>query len=155
MPSQRDSAVVRRFRTGMLAIFVFGAAGAWVELILLGHFEDLPQWTPVALLPAGLLVLAWQRFDRGRLSTQVFQVLMAAYLASGLVGLWFHYSGNAEFELEMYPSLSGWSLVREALSGATPALAPGTMIHLGLLGLMYTYRHPFLASGDPREQKGE
>ena len=63
---------------------------------------------------------------------------MAAYLASGLVGLWFHYSGNAEFELEMYPSLSGWSLVREALSGATPALAPGTMIHLGLLGLTYT-----------------
>ena len=72
MPSQRDSAVVRRFRTGILAIFVFGATGAWVELILLGHFEDLPQWTPVALLPAGLLVLAWQRLNRGRLSTQVF-----------------------------------------------------------------------------------
>jgi len=25
-----------------------------------------------------------------------------------------------------------------------PALAPGAMIQLGLLGLVYTYRHPFI-----------
>jgi hypothetical protein len=44
----------------------------------------------------------------------------------------------------MYPSLTGFELFREAISGATPTLAPGAMLHLGLLGLLYTFRHPAL-----------
>ena len=32
------------------------------------------------------------------------------------------------------------------VSGATPTLAPGAMVELGLLGLAYTYRHPALGS---------
>ena len=32
---------------------------------------------------------------------------MGAFVVSGVVGLWLHYQGNAEFELEMYPSLQG------------------------------------------------
>jgi hypothetical protein len=55
-----------------------------------------------------------------------------------------HYQGNMEFELETYPSISGLALFKEAMMGATPALAPGTMIELGLIGLAYTYRHPLL-----------
>ena len=35
-------------------------------------------------------------------------------------------------------------LVWKALRGATPALAPGALAQLGLLGLLYTYRHPAL-----------
>ncbi|MFB3131882.1 MAG: hypothetical protein ACE10K_05095, partial [Rhodothermales bacterium] len=50
----------------------------------------------------------------------------------------------AEFELEMYPTLKGLELFWESIKGATPALAPGTMIQLGLLGWAYTYRHPAL-----------
>ena len=63
---------------------------------------------------------------------------------SGVVGLWLHYQGNTEFELEMYPSLEGLALFWEAIRGATPTLAPGTMLELGLLGLAYMYRHPVL-----------
>jgi hypothetical protein len=58
------------------------------------------------------------------------------------VGL--HYHGNEEFELEMYPSLSGMQLVSETLTGATPVLAPGSMALLGVVGLASTYRHPVL-----------
>jgi hypothetical protein len=67
---------------------------------------------------------------------------MVLCLFAGLVGLGLHYQGNVEFELEMYPSMGGVDLVWEALTGATPALAPGTMVGLGLLGLAYTHRHP-------------
>jgi hypothetical protein len=67
---------------------------------------------------------------------------MALCVASGLLGIWFHYQGNVEFELEMYPTIGGVKLFWEAMKGATPALAPGTMIQLGLLGLLFTYRHP-------------
>ena len=42
------------------------------------------------------------------------------------------------------PFSGGVQLVWEALRGATPALAPGTMILLGLMGLLYCYRHPAL-----------
>ena len=133
-----------RLRRFILLIFVAGAAGTGADLVLLGHFEDVWQWVPLALLPLGLIAVAWQRIERGPRSTRVLQGTMMLFLASGVAGLWFHYDGNAEFEIEMYPSLAGWELIREALSGATPALAPAAMIQLGLLGLTYAYRHPFL-----------
>ncbi len=38
--------------------------------------------------------------------------------------------------------MSGFELAWEALKGATPSLAPGTMMLLGMLGLIYTFRHP-------------
>ena len=115
-----------------------------VDLMLLGHFEDAWQWAPVLLLPAGMLVLAWQRGQRGHLSTRAFQGVMVLFIVSGVVGVGFHCSSNAELELQIRPALDGWSVVRESLSGPAPALAPAAMIHLGLLGLTYAYRHPFL-----------
>ena len=65
-------------------------------------------------------------------------------LSSGVLGLYLHYRGNVEFELEMYSSLRGFELFWEALKGATPALAPAAMAHLGLVGLAYSYHHPLL-----------
>ena len=115
-----------------------------VDLTLLGHFDDTRQWAPLFLLPAGLLILAWQRTQRGYLSTKAFQGVMVLFVISGFIGVWFHYSSNAELELQISPAMDGWKVVRESLSGPAPALAPATMIQLGLLGLTYTYRHPFL-----------
>jgi hypothetical protein len=48
----------------------------------------------------------------------------------------------------MYPSRSGFELFREAMMGATPALAPGSMIQIALIGLAYSYRHPRLSRGN-------
>jgi hypothetical protein len=77
---------------------------------------------------------------------------MVLSLVSGVLGAWLHYRGNVEFELEMEPALRGLTLFWRAMRGATPALAPGTMIQLGLVGLAYTFRHPALAPrGVPRE----
>jgi hypothetical protein len=55
---------------------------------------------------------------------------------SGLLGLWFHYEGNLEFEREMDPDAAGWPLIKAVLTGATPSLAPGTMIWFGALALL-------------------
>ena len=141
-PTTFDTA--SRLRDFVLWLFVAGAAAISIDLLLLGHFEDARQWVPLVLLPAGLLLAAWQRLRPGYLGTRVFQGAMVLFIASGCAGLWFHYRGNVDFEVDMYPSMAGWELVREALSGATPALAPAAMIQLGLIGLIYTYRHPFL-----------
>ena len=67
---------------------------------------------------------------------------MLLFVAAGIVGVYLHYQSNVEFELEMNPAAAGWELIRESLTGAMPALAPGTMVHLGLIGLLYTWRHP-------------
>jgi hypothetical protein len=74
---------------------------------------------------------------------------MLLCVAAGLVGVFLHYRGNVEFELEREPLLRGLALFREAVRGATPALAPGAMAQLGLLGLVYSYRHPALRRDAP------
>ena len=70
------------------------------------------------------------------------QVTMAAFVAAGLAGFYFHYRANVEFQLEGDPTLEGRALLMKALEAkAPPALAPGVMIQLGLVGLAYTFRH--------------
>ena len=137
----RTIAILRR---ALVILFLFGVVATTVELLLLEHTEDLSQLIPLALMGASVPALLWFLAVRGRASLRTHQVLMGFFAVSGLVGLYLHYRGNVEFEREMYPSLGGFGLFWEAIKGATPTLAPGTMIGLGLLGLLCTYRHPAL-----------
>lgn len=130
----------------MLALLIFGLVGTSAELLLIEHFEDWRQQAPLwAFLAAALVaVAAFVRPTTGVL--QAFRAVMVILVGLGLLGLYFHYTGNAEFELEMRPSMAGWELIWESLRGATPALAPGTSVQFGLLGLLATYKHPALAA---------
>ena len=126
----------------LLFTLIVSVVGTLVELLLLEHFEDAWQWAPIALLAGALLTLGWHALERGPTSLNVLRGLMVLCMASGLLGLILHYKGNVEFELEMYPDLSGWKLFKDAMMGATPALAPGAMLQIGLVGLAWTFRHP-------------
>ena len=81
------------------------------------------------------------------LTVRALQIAMALFVAAGALGVGLHYDGNVEFELEITPAMSGFELVREALTGATPVLAPGAMALLGLIGFAHAYRHPRVMSG--------
>ena len=144
VPDPRGGATMRALRALALCLFVFGCLGTGVELMLLEHHEELWQRLPLWLLAAGLLLAVATVVMRGGRSLRSFQVAMIAFVVSGLVGIWLHYGVNVEFERERYPSLAGAALFEKAVQGATPALAPGSMIQLGLLGLIYTFRHPAL-----------
>lgn len=134
---------------------VAGLVGTTVELFLLEHTEDTWQWAPIALMALALGVLGWHAVHRGPASVRTFQALMWLFLVSGLLGIWLHYRGNVEFELEMYPDLAGWKLFKDSMMGATPALAPGTMIQLGLVGLAWAFRHPALQTRtSPESEQG-
>ena len=137
---------LRIVRRAMLALFVFATLGTGGELVLLEHTEGFWQLAPLLLIGASLVALVWYAVGRRSPSLRLFQGMMLLCVASGVVGLVLHYRGNVEFEREMYPSLSGLQLFWGAMTGATPSLAPGTMTLLGLLGLLYTYRHPALTS---------
>ncbi len=142
---QRENATM--LRRLVLAILTFGILGTGFELILLEHTEDNWQWVPLVLLAVGLPASIWLLLSPGFAIIRGFQVLMGLFILSGFVGQWLHFSGNVEFELEMYPSREGLELVWEALGGAYPSLAPGTMMLLGLLGMAACFRHPALGPG--------
>jgi hypothetical protein len=136
----------------LLALVLVGAAGLVLELLLLEHFDDPWQWTPLVLL--ALLLAAGGVLARrpGRRAVRAFQALAALCVAAGALGVYLHYRGNVEFELEDDPTRHGLALFWEAIRGATPALAPGALAQLGLLGLLAVFRHPALRpppSDDP------
>jgi hypothetical protein len=133
--SVSDLARLNGLRRFLLFTSMAGIVGMGLELLFIGHLEDPLQLVPMALLPAGLIALVWHASRPSRASTRGVQLLMALFVASGLLGIALHYEGNQEFELEMYPSKAGMELVQETLTGATPVLAPGSMALLGLVGL--------------------
>src|ERR1041385_163676 len=143
-PAAAERATVVIVRRILLGILVLGLAGTEVELLLLGHYDGFWQIVPLVLIGVAVLVLAWYGVTRSRASIRALQVMMGIFLLSGGAGVLLHYRGNVEFELERMPSLSGLGLFWQAIRGATPTLAPGTMLQLGLVGLAYTYRHPSL-----------
>lgn len=142
-----DAAVLANFRRGLVALFVMGAVGAGFELLLLEHTDTPWQPIPLALLASSLLTLLWCR-SSSSLSWRVFQALMWLFVAAGMLGVFLHLRGNMQFAIELFPSATSVELFKEAIFGATPALAPGTMVLLGGLGLLVTYRHPALSSAD-------
>ena len=136
-----------RIRSLLLLLVLLGAVGLLLELVLLEHYESPWQWAPLVVLAATMAtaVAAWRA--PGPRTLGAFRAVMMVCLAAGLVGFILHFKGNLEFALERDPDLSGFALVWKCLRGATPALAPGAMAQLGLLGLVYTYRHPALVRG--------
>ena len=68
------------------------------------------------------------------------QLTMVLLVAAGLLGVYFHFQGSREFQLEMDPQMRGTALVWHVLRAKSPpTLAPGSMVQLGILGLGYAY----------------
>jgi len=127
-----------RLRRLIFWVLLFGMTGVLAELLLIEHTESTTMWVPVLVLGAGLVSVLVRLVSPGRVSHRLMTVVMVTFVGSGLLGLWFHFDGNRQFELEIYPSMTGGELIWESLKGATPALAPGTMVLLGLIGLVAT-----------------
>jgi len=126
----------------VLVIFLGSLLGTGMELFFLDHTQGFDQLIPIVLMVMSLLILAWHALERKSASLQAFRITMLLMVASGILGAVLHYRVNAEFERETDPNIKGTQLLSKVLTGAAPALAPGTMIQLGLLGLVYTFRHP-------------
>jgi hypothetical protein len=139
------SAAARRI---LLAILILGIAGISLELWLMAHTEDFYQLIPLVLAALGVITATAAALRPSAGTLRVFQAVMLLFLVSGVVGMYLHFEVNIEFQREMDPALTGLPLFRKAILAKTPpALAPGAMIQLGLIGLAYTFRHPALGLG--------
>ena len=133
-----------RWRVLILGLLAFALGGTGIELLLLGHYEEPQQWAPLVTMGLGMASAVWCLVAPSRASLRVLRFAMVLLVLSALVGLWLHYRSNAEFELEMYPGREGFELFKESLMGAIPALAPGALVQMGLMGWIATFRHPAL-----------
>ena len=128
-------------RALLLAVLLFNIVGILAELFLLDHIEGFWQWTPVVVMIFSVLTVGATLVRSNPLNIFFLKLSMALFILTGSIGVGLHYLGNMEFEREMYPSITGWQLIWESLRGATPVLAPGTMVGLGLLGLVCTRKN--------------
>jgi hypothetical protein len=147
--AQEDPAWLGRIRTAVMVVVLLGVTGSLTELLLIGHDEDAWQLIPIALLGIGVMVAGWNLLRPGRSSVRVLRLLMVAFVVAGAMGAVLHYQANVEFQREMDPSLTGTALLWTVLRAKSPpALSPGLMVQLGLLGLIYSWGHPAMFKGD-------
>ena len=140
----RETDAATGIRKILLAALAIGIVGTESELLLLGHFDAVAQLIPLILLPLGGAVAVWHAAGPRAVTVRALQIAMTLFLVSGLAGVVLHIRGNVEFELETYPSMQGFELIEKTLTGATPVLAPGTMVLLGVIGLTHSHKHPSL-----------
>src|SRR5215475_4739959 len=127
----------------LLTILILGLVGTGAELLLLQHTKSPWELIPLVLIGLAVAILSWHAITKHPASVRAVQGIMGLFLLAGVAGIALHYQSSIEFKLETNPSLVGWALFWAAITATTPpALAPGAMIQLGLLGLIYTYHDP-------------
>jgi hypothetical protein len=115
-------------------------SGLTAELALLAHYEDLTQKIPIILLVAGLTIVLIDLVVPRRWTNVLVQLAMSLILGAGVLGMYFHFQGSREFQLEMDPAMRGMDLAWHVLRAKSPpTLAPGSMVQMGILGLGYAY----------------
>jgi hypothetical protein len=107
----------------MLGLVVLGTAGISVELVVLEHYTDWNQLIPLVVAAWGVLAALGMTLAPGLPALRVWQFTMLVFVGTGITGITMH-----------------GDVVSETVN--PPLLAPGLFAQLGLLGLLYTYRHP-------------
>jgi hypothetical protein len=131
-------------RAFILFIFVLGAVGSAFHLLLLGHVSGTLQLVPLVLIVLALGTLLWYGAAHSKRSIRMFRLLMGLFLLAGFIGMALHFRGSLHVELARSSTIGGWRLFWESLRGQYPLLSPGWMVLLGLIGGVYTFRHPVL-----------
>jgi hypothetical protein len=125
-------------RRWMLALLTFGLLGTIAELLLLDHYEEVLQFIPIVLVVFALAVVLWRGLRPSGTSSGVLRVTMMLFVAAGILGVVLHFRGAAQFQREIDPSQRAWEIFKKAMRAKDPpVLAPGLMLQLGLIGLLY------------------
>ena len=137
MQQQQHSTKRLPLKKVIISALLFMLMGTALELYLLDHYEDVLQLIPLLCIGTAILFIFLLFFQRTAFLIGVFKFILCITALSGFYGAFLHLRANYEFEQEMTPTANGWELFWESLSGALPALAPGSMIVLALLGYSY------------------
>ena len=98
-----------------------GLAGTFIELLLLAHYEEVWQVSPLVLIALAIGGMAWHYARPRAASVRALRLLMMLFVVSGIAGTALHMRGAAEFQLEIDPSLPRWALFKKVMQGAGAA----------------------------------
>lgn len=126
---------------GLFALFALGVVGTLADLLFEQHWKEWTQWAPLALLGTGVLAVVWHAVEGSATSRRGIAVVSWAFVPAALAGWFFHLRANVEWARDDAPELSGWPLLKDTIFGTLPTLAPGAMLYLGLIGLLYVRAH--------------
>jgi len=136
-------------RSLLLVLVAGGMIAVGTDLLLLGHYKDSNQLIPLTVSGATLVGIAWTAVRPGVAAIRVLQFLMLCCIGTGVIGITLHGKGGIAHQRELDPSLTGQPLFWKVVAAPDPpVMSPGIMVQLGLLGLLYTYRHPTLREAD-------
>lgn len=131
-------------RSLLLGVVLLGILGLAAELYLLAHYFETAQWAPLVTLGLAFVATVVVAIRPGRATVRAFQATMALAVVVGLVGVGFHLWSNFQFDVEIVPDSPPFERFVNVMRGAVPSLAPGALAQLGLVGLVFCYRHPAL-----------
>ncbi len=138
-------------RRAVLAVVVVASLGAATDLVLLAHYEDPWQVVPLVAIGLAACAVTWHLLCPGTASLRALQATMVAFILAGFLGVLLHFQGAAEFQLEIDPTQTWWTIAAKAIRAkAPPVMAPALMAQLGALGLIYTLWEPQRPAGAPR-----
>jgi hypothetical protein len=123
-----ESEPLKSLRRGMLGLVGLATAGVAVELVVLEHYTDWNQLIPLVVAGSGLLAAIWMGLAPGLGALRAWQFTMLLFVGTGITGITMHYDVASD-------------------TVNPPRLAPGIFVQLGLLGLLYTFRHPSAREG--------
>ncbi len=135
---------LRRFALALAAV---GVIGTLLELTLIKHYASKDQVIPYVLLGLSALGLIAVMVRPTALVLRVFQAVMIVTILGSGIGMFEHLKANAHNagatqDKEAIPTTP--SAILAGINGFAPLLAPGVLAQVGLLGLVFTYRHPNL-----------
>jgi hypothetical protein len=136
--------VEERFRRFLLIVSAFIFGGTMVELWFTEHTGDLVQLVPFVLCGLGICIVVAALFAPKRGVLFALRAIMALLVLGSMFGIYQHVEHNYGFEVEIRPNASRSEAFWEALSGASPLLAPGILALGGMLAIAATYYHPVL-----------
>jgi hypothetical protein len=142
MSSDEILSRLRRFLL-LFSLLLFG--GTLVELVLVGHWEDVIQFIPFGLCGLGAVASLAMLWRPRRATARFLRVGMGLVALGSLYGLFEHGRNNFAFEREIHPNAQTGDIILGALGGATPLLAPGILAAAAILALAATYAHPALS----------
>jgi len=138
-----DAQTLRGVRLLILAAIAATLIVTEAELLFVRHTgSNNGQVIAVVLVSLGLITVSCHAILRNTSSIVVLRLTMYLFLIFGIDGLFTHYHWAVQSALKSQPTLVGMPLVYATLSGKIPLLAPGMLIEIGLLGLIYTFQHP-------------
>lgn len=138
--STAERTTLRRLRQFCLALAATLAFGTAVELLILAHYEALPQRIPLVMSTLALISLGATWMRPTATVVRIHRVVMGTLIGGALLGMYEHLEHNAEFAREIQPNAVASTVLIEALTGANPLLAPGIYAAIGLLGMAGIWR---------------